>query len=380
DNQEDVQSDIIFVGTWKVEKLYKDKYYATSTVINKNYGENTTEDEIIDSIAIHGYPGDIANISFDILDKTKIPNGLQSGVFKIPVKVTYTDGNFEIVDVKVIVADKENPDEPIVPIDPGYPSEPIIPIEPDYPDEPYKPWRPTWYEPTQITFIPVEPKVPTISKVEPKQLERHEAYISGYPDGTVRPDGEITRAEVAAIFARLAEKNTSGAFVDKFGDVKQGDWFTESIMKLTSKDIIKGYPDGTYKPNNDITRAEFATIASKYITDKKLATETFVDVPSNHWARDVISQVRAQGWISGYSDGTFKPDAPITRAEAVSIVNRMFNRHADRIFINEKSFELKNFKDLSSSHWAFYDIYEAANSHDYEKVTNDIERWNKISN
>lgn len=380
DNQEDVKSDIIFVGTWKVEKLYKDKYYATSTVINKNYGENTTEDEIIDSIAIHGYPGDIANISFDILDKTKIPNGLQSGVFKIPVKVTYTDDNFEIVDVKVIVSDKENPDEPIVPIDPGYPSEPIIPIEPDYPDEPYKPWRPTWHEPTQITFIPVEPKVSTISKVEPKQLERHEAYISGYPDGTVRPNGEITRAEVAAIFARLAEKNTSGAFVDKFGDVKQGDWFTESIMKLTSKDIIKGYPDGTYKPNNDITRAEFATIASKYITDKKLATETFVDVPSNHWARDVISQVKAQGWISGYSDGTFKPDAPITRAEAVSIVNRMFNRHADRIFINEKSFELKNFKDLSSSHWAFYDIYEAANSHDYEKVTNDIERWNKISN
>ncbi|MDY3923463.1 MAG: S-layer homology domain-containing protein, partial [Ezakiella sp.] len=368
--QENVQSDVTFAGTWKVVKFDNVKYDAIGGIITKNYGENTTSQEVIDSVELVGYKGDRSAVKFEISDETTIPDGSQAGRFFVRVDITYPDGTIDKAYVRILVRDPIKPHEP----EPSYPDEPHYPDEPYYPDEPHYPWRPTWDEPTQGIFDPV---VATVPKVEPKRLERHEEYISGYPDGTVRPEGEITRAEVTVIFARLTQKNTFAVFEDKFSDVKPGDWFTESIMKLTSKGIINGYPDGTFKPHNSITRAEFASIASKYITDKKLATENFVDVPLNHWARDVISQVKAQGWITGYLDGTFKPDAPITRAEAVSIVNRMFNRHADRNFINENSFELKKFKDLDFSHWAFYEIYEATNTHDFERIADDLERWEK---
>ena len=215
-------------------------------------------------------------------------------------------------------------------------------------------------------------------KPEPKHLERHEAYIAGYPDGTVRPDGKITRAEVAAIFARLTEKHTLAEFVARFTDVKSTDWFADSIMKLSGKDIITGYPDGTFKPNKSITRAEFAAIASKYIKNPKAADETFSDVPMNHWAKDAIAKVKAEGWISGYTDGTFRPDAPITRAEAVSIVNRMFDRAADGEFVRANGFEIKSFKDLNMNHWAYYEIMEAVHTHDYESIGTRVERWEKI--
>ena len=231
----------------------------------------------------------------------------------------------------------------------------------------YNPWWPIWFGSTK-----------TEAKPEPKLLERHEEYIAGYPDGTVRPDGKITRAEVAAIFARLTEKHTLAEFVARFTDVKSTDWFADSIMKLSGKDIITGYPDGTFKPNKSITRAEFATIVSKYIKNPKVANETFSDVPMNHWAKDAIAKVKAEGWISGYNDGTFRPDAPITRAEAVSIVNRMFDRAADGEFVREHRFEIKSFKDLVENHWAYYEIMEAVHTHDYERIGTRVERWEKI--
>lgn len=218
----------------------------------------------------------------------------------------------------------------------------------------------------------------TEAKPEPKHLERHEEYIAGYPDGTVRPDGKITRAEVAAIFARLTENSAPANYSPKFSDVRAYDWFSDSVMKLSKKDIIKGYPDGTFKPNKSITRAEFAVIASKYIKNPKAADETFSDVPMNHWAKDAIAMVKAEGWISGYTDGTFKPDAPITRAEAVSIVNRMFDRAADGEFVREHGFEIKKFNDLTDKHWAYYEIMEAVHTHDYERIDKRTERWDKI--
>ena len=217
-----------------------------------------------------------------------------------------------------------------------------------------------------------------VKKEEPKHLERHEAYIAGYPDGTVRPDGKITRAEVSAIFARLTENSSLANYSPKFSDVLAYDWFCDSVMKLSNKDIIKGYPDGTFKPNKSITRAEFAVIASKYIKNPKAADEVFADVPMNHWAKDAIAKVKAEGWISGYNDGTFRPDAPITRAEAVSIVNRMFGRSADGEFVREHGFEIKSFKDLVENHWAYYDMIEAVHTHDYERIGTRVERWEKI--
>ena len=220
---------------------------------------------------------------------------------------------------------------------------------------------------------------PTKTEVKPAPvLERHESYINGYPDGTVRPDGKITRAEVSAIFARLTQKNTLAQFVAQYSDVKINDWFTDSIMKLSSKGILTGYPDGTFKPNRSITRAEFANIVSKYIKNPKSANETFTDVPMNHWAKNAIAMVKAEGWITGYPDGTFRPDAPITRAEAVSIVNRMFDRAADTNFVSVHDYEIKSYTDLNGSHWAYYEIMEATQTHNYEKLGVRVERWDNL--
>ena len=220
---------------------------------------------------------------------------------------------------------------------------------------------------------------PTKTEAKPAPvLERHEAYINGYPDGTVRPDGKITRAEVSAIFARLTQKNTLAQFIAQYSDVKINDWFTDSIMKLSSKGILTGYPDGKFKPNRSITRAEFANIVSKYIKNPKAANETFTDVPMNHWAKNAIAMVKAEGWITGYPDGTFRPDAPITRAEAVSIVNRMFDRAADTNFVSVHDYEIKSYTDLNGGHWAYYEIMEATQTHNYEKLGVRVERWDNL--
>ena len=247
-------------------------------------------------------------------------------------------------------------------------SGPIIPTptpEP-LPIPDYNLWWPIYFAPTKAEAKPAP------------VLEVHEAYIKGYPDGTVRPNGNITRAEVATIFARLTQKNTLAQFIAQYSDVKVNDWFADSVMKLSSKGILTGYPDGTFKPNRNITRAEFANIVSKYIKNPKDANETFVDVPMNHWAKNAIAMVKAEGWITGYPDGTFRPDAPITRAEAVSIVNRMFDRAADTNFVNVHDYEIKSFTDLNGSHWAYYEIMEAAHTHDYERLGVRNERWDRV--
>ena len=247
-------------------------------------------------------------------------------------------------------------------------SGPIIPTptpEP-LPIPDYNLWWPIYFAPTKAEAKPAP------------VLEVHEAYIKGYPDGTVRPNGNITRSEVATIFARLTQKNTLAQFIAQYSDVKVNDWFADSVMKLSSKGILTGYPDGTFKPNRNITRAEFANIVSKYIKNPKAANETFVDVPMNHWAKNAIAMVKAEGWITGYPDGTFRPDAPITRAEAVSIVNRMFDRAADTNFVNVHAYEIKSFTDLNGSHWAYYEIMEAAHTHDYERLGVRNERWDRV--
>ena len=266
------------------------------------------------------------------------------------VTLTYPDGSTNTLTPEQTVTEKG--DGPITP-------EPL-PI-PDY-----NLWWPIYFAPTKAEAKPAP------------VLEVHEAYIKGYPDGTVRPNGNITRAEVATIFARLTQKNTLAQFIAQYSDVKVNDWFADSVMKLSSKGILTGYPDGTFKPNRNITRAEFANIVSKYIKNPKAANETFVDVPMNHWAKNAIAMVKAEGWITGYPDGTFRPDAPITRAEAVSIVNRMFDRAADVNYVNVHDYEIKSFTDLNGSHWAYYEIMEAAHTHDYERLGVRTERWDRV--
>ena len=191
-----------------------------------------------------------------------------------------------------------------------------------------------------------------------------EAYVNGYPDGTIRPDGAITRAESAKLIALLKELDASDAERPAFGDVASG-WYNPYINAVARAGLMKGYPDGNFRPDAPITRAEFAQLIMP-LDKANAAAAPFADA-KGHWAQRAIGQAYGNGRIVGYPDGTFKPDGVITRAEAVVICNRLINRKADSEGLKNRlrnSEEIKTFTDLSPSHWAYYEIMEAANRHD----------------
>lgn len=198
---------------------------------------------------------------------------------------------------------------------------------------------------------------------ENAETESHSAYISGYPEGTVGPDKTITRAEAATMFYNLlTDKNGDSK---AFTDVPANQWYTKAVTTLAGKGIISGYPDGTFKPNALITRAEFVTMAMNFANADKGTACNFPDVPQNMWYYGAIAGATQNGWISGYPDGTFGPDRYITRAEVTSVINRMENRAADMMFIMENLTDLCTFNDLPFQHWAYGSIMEAANGHEY---------------
>lgn len=203
----------------------------------------------------------------------------------------------------------------------------------------------------------------------------HIAYIAGYPDGSVHPEAAITRAEAAMIFYRLLSdeaRKEYGTTGNSFPDAA-GLWSSAAVGTLANAGIVTGYKDGTFRPDAAITRAEFAAIASRF---DKLdgGSAVFSDVTSDHWAYRYIVSAAAKGWVNGYSDGTFHPDQSITRAEVVKIVNAVLMRTADRDFITKNSNAIRMFADLSAMHWAYYEIMEAAHAHDYESTEN-TEVW-----
>lgn len=198
---------------------------------------------------------------------------------------------------------------------------------------------------------------------ENAETESHSAYISGYPDGTVGPDKTITRAEAATMFYNLlTDKNGDSK---AFTDVPTNQWYTKAVTTLAGKGIISGYPDGTFKPNALITRAEFVTMAMNFANADKGTACNFPDVPQNMWYYGAIAGATQNGWISGYPDGTFGPDRYITRAEVASVINRMEDREADMSFMMDHLDELRTFSDLGFDHWAYGSIMEAANGHEY---------------
>ena len=214
--------------------------------------------------------------------------------------------------------------------------------------------------------------------------EEHKSYIVGYEDGTFKPEGNMTRAEAAAIFARnIAERKGEKITNAKssFTDVATNLWYNQYISYLEKYDIIEGYDDGTFKPDEQITRAEFVTMCARFYnlfdktTDAK--SNKFTDVASSHWAYKFINSATAMDWIQGYADGSFKPDNNITRAEVVAIVNRVTDREADTEYVNKNLSSLNRFDDLTDTgYWAYYPIIEAANTH--KAVTNaDGETWVK---
>ena len=208
----------------------------------------------------------------------------------------------------------------------------------------------------------------------------HYAYIIGYGNNDVRPQNNITRAEVATIFFRLLTDETREANMTKsnsYNDVKDGDWFCCAVSTLSKMGIIKGYEDGSFKPNDPISRAEFAAIAARFDPDGDKTPASFSDVTS-HWAKDEISIAANHGWIKGYEDGSFKPDQKITRAETMTLVNRVLNRLPEAKDDLHK--DMKTWVDnMDETAWYYLAVQEATNSHYFKNKTGTkFEQWTEL--
>ena len=212
----------------------------------------------------------------------------------------------------------------------------------------------------------------------------HTAYIFGYNDGTFRPDNNMSRAEAAAIFARLISEQKGEKISGKsdFADVKSNEWYSKFIGYIEKYGIIKGYDNNTFKPDENISRAEFVAMTVRFdalFNDVKKGSYTvkYTDVANNYWAYSDIAYAKHAGWLNGYADGTFKGDNAITRAEVVTVVNKATGRIADEGYINKNLSSLNKFTDLkNNSHWAFYAIAESANTH-IGVIGTDNETWVK---
>ncbi len=208
----------------------------------------------------------------------------------------------------------------------------------------------------------------------------HYAYIIGYGNNDVRPQNNITRAEVATIFFRLLTDETREANMTKsngYNDVKDGDWFCCAVSTLSKMGIIKGYEDGSFKPNDPISRAEFAAIAARFDPDGDKTPASFFDVTS-HWAKDEISIAANHGWIKGYEDGSFKPDQKITRAETMTLVNRVLNRLPETKDDLHK--DMKTWVDnMDETAWYYLAVQEATNSRYFKNKTGTkFEQWTEL--
>lgn len=207
--------------------------------------------------------------------------------------------------------------------------------------------------------------------------EDHVAYIIGYEDGTVRPGANITRAEVATIFFRLLTDETRESYWSQssgFTDVASEAWYNNAVSTLTRAGILDGYEDGSFRPNASITRAEFTKIAVSFFKHVGGASSNpFNDVPDSAWYAEFVKAAAELGLIDGYEDGTFRPNAPITRAEACTIVNRTLGRAPDKDNLLPEH-EMLTWPDNSRDAWYYAQIQEATNSHDYQWL-GAIELW-----
>ncbi|MEW8974425.1 MAG: S-layer homology domain-containing protein, partial [Tissierellaceae bacterium] len=204
--------------------------------------------------------------------------------------------------------------------------------------------------------------------------EDHHQYIQGYPDNTVRPEGLVTREEVAAVFYRLLTEESRDKIrteAHDFTDVEYGRWSNKHIATLAKGKIIEGYQDGSFRPGNNITRAELATIASRFDKLSPFESNTFSDI-ENHWANQYINSATQKGWVNGYPDKTFKPDQYITRAEFVTLVNNVLNRKVKKEHILS---DAKQFSDLLKDRWYYEPMQEAINSHHYKRMEDSYEGW-----
>lgn len=209
--------------------------------------------------------------------------------------------------------------------------------------------------------------------------DNHFAYIVGYEDGLVRPNADITRAEVAAIFFRLLKDDVRDDNLTAnsvFTDVAFGKWYNKSISTMAKIGIVKGRTANAFAPNAPITRAEFAAICSRFDRSNVEIKSDFNDI-SGHWAEKEIRRAASLGWIKGYADGSFKPDQNITRAEAASMINRMLHRLPETA--DDLLDGMIQWPDNQPSDWYYINMQEATNSHDFKQKGEINEYWTKLT-
>lgn len=233
---------------------------------------------------------------------------------------------------------------------------------------------------------PVDPKPidPTFSwwnhEEELLNKDDHYAYLVGYPDGRVKPEANITRGEVSTIFFRMMTDSARNKYLssnNSFTDVKAGDWYNNAISTLSNAGAIKGYPEGHFNPEGNITRGEFATMTSYFLKSSNNITNNKLNDISGNWAEAEIKKLMSNGLISGYPDGSFKPEQEITRAEVTVLINGLLERtpSKDKLLSNMKVWP----DNANQNTWYYAQIQEATNSHTYERKNNSsLEQWLKI--
>lgn len=410
-----ISKDIEVYAVYKEKEIEdKDKYQVFAEDLIKNLNEKIEEDELINLVKTD-YPDNLEDSpSISILDGQEIPDCNNPGEYKLKMKILFPDTSEKIIEIKIIVKDKkEDEKDPDIKIKPGE----IVLVEdinnlsetekdkiknairlanPEigsdleiiiddkagakifYKDKEFYLESTETVKEIQVkednfenhnsnynsikvkpAFLadPISPAKEEVEK-ENSNIKIRKGYINGYADGSIKADANLTRAEAASMLAKIMEIDIGNSQTD-LKDIDKS-WAKNIIASLAEKNIMKGYEDGTFRPNQIITRAEFAEII-KNIDLKNRAKSPFIDI-SGHWAEEAINQAYANNRINGYEDGTFRPDNKITRAEAVKILNSVF----DYSFKDEKSdINIKNFTDLDENHWAYYEIQKAANDQKY---------------
>ncbi|QOX62470.1 S-layer homology domain-containing protein [Anoxybacterium hadale] len=228
-----------------------------------------------------------------------------------------------------------------------------------------------------VPFAALTAKETSYAAEQPDRITGiHRAYIYGYPDGTVKPLGVLTREEAAAIFSRLLEGCDKWAAEQKerkFSDVSPDRWSYREISELADAGFLQGYPDGSFRPENPITRAEFANIASKLSTKFDLDVPSFPDTP-NHWGADPIRTAACRGWIRSFGDGSFRPEEHLLRCEGMMLINDALDRRVNGEGLTHK---VIRWIDNPAHEWYYEIVQEASNSHKYERMdkTKSTERW-----
>ena len=230
---------------------------------------------------------------------------------------------------------------------------------------------------TKEKYVPEQPTTDYLIPGFWLNTNDHYSYLIGYSDGTVRPNGKITRAEVATIFFRLLDDDTRAKYwssKNDFSDVSADKWYNNAVSTLCNMGVIGGYADGTFRPDAPISRAEFAKIAVSFTQNNGSAVYNyFTDVKTTDWFAPYVTAAKDAGLIEGYSDGSFKPESKITRAEACAIVNRTLGRKPSKAHM--KISDRIDWPDVQTTDWFYEAIMEATNSHTYQ-MGKRVETWN----